>query len=92
MIRNRGQARCSPLEPTSTVADVTKNVMPMMSEMAWAETGGRASSARIAAKPHQATDVTCQANRRVRVVNSGLPKSLEKIRPAKQANENVALA
>ena len=67
--KNISQEKCFPRDPTKAMAKCTRNVQPITRPIVLESTGWFANTMRIAANPHHAIVVRCQAKRSVRIVN-----------------------
>jgi len=72
--RNTGHAKCRPRDAMSAIAPVVKNVTARIVDKLANDIARSASSRMMAAKPHHAIVVRCQANLSVLIVKSALPK------------------
>jgi hypothetical protein len=76
--KKTGHEICRPHEATSATQPVARKVAANTIDRFWKVNDRSASKIRIAAKPHHAIVVICQANRSVSSVNSEPPKILGK--------------
>jgi len=76
MAPNITHDKCLPRLAISAITAVMAKVAPMISRVFSRDARPKERSARSAAKPNQATDVICQAKRRVCLVKLSPPKSL----------------